>query len=415
MRSRTFLLVCCGFALLAAGYAAVTHYGWPWAGPAAPQEQAASGNAASPAGGEAGGRQRQKTSVVTAVTAMRALRRTLYTVGFGEAIASVDVKPQITGTVLEVTVKDGQMVKAGDVLLKLDDRTLRANVAKDEATIARGEANLAQANGDAERARTLLRRNAGSQQLADQAIAAARAAAATVEADKATLRANQIQLGYTTITAPIAGRVGVVNTSLGNYVTAGASLMTITQMAPMRVSFALPERNLDTLRKLLDNPIADNVAIRTRDEAEPRTYGTLNFVDSSVDRDTGTVIAKADVANADGALWPGQYVQIAVNVGEQPENPTVPLQALQQGPDGTFVFRVKAGETVERVKVEVADVVGQNAGIASGLSAGDHVVIEGQLRLADGAAVRETVRGEPGPAEPRSLSAAETNSTEVVR
>jgi multidrug efflux system membrane fusion protein len=414
MRSRTLLLVCCGLALLAAGYAAATHYGWLWAEPAVAQDRGSAQGGAKPAG-QAEGHHAQKTSVVTAVATRKALPRTLYTVGFGEAIASVDVKPQITGAVMQVTVKDGQMVKAGDLLLKLDDRTLRANIAKDQATIAKSEANLAQANGDAERARTLLQRNAGSQQLADQAIAAAKAAAATVEADRAVLQADQIQLGYTNITAPISGRVGVVNTSVGNYVTAGTSLMIITQMAPMRVSFALPERNLDTLRELLAAPVADNVAIRTRDEKEPRTHGTLNFVDSSVDRDTGTVVAKADVANADGALWPGQYVQIAVSVGDQPENPTVPLQALQQGPDGTFVFRVKADQTVERVKVEVADVVGQNAAVTAGIEAGDHVVIEGQLRLADGAAIRETLRDEPRPADQRSLSAAESDRNEVVR
>lgn len=439
MRSKSLVLACVGAALAAGAFLALEPaerllgitLPWPLT---SLEAQAARGKSARPddrpgdrLGGTSGGRggeepagekrQRPATAVVTAAAKVKALPITLHAVGFAEAIATVDIKPQITGTVVSVDARDGQMVKAGDLLLKLDDRTLRANIARDQAAIDKDQATLQQHLADAERARTLVAREAGSRQLADQAQAQAKATAAQVDADKAMLQAEEIQLGYTTITAPIAGRIGVVNTSVGNYVAAGTALMTITQMAPLRVSFSVPEHNLDMLRAVLARPIEDNVAISVRGDTEPRTFGTLDFVDSSVDRDTGTLIAKADVENLRGELWPGQYVGISVRVADQPQMPTVPLQALQQGTDGSFVFRVKPDRTVERVKIEVADIVGSVAAVKSGLSGGDHVVIEGQLRLGDGAAVRETLRNdEPAattPAAEEVLSSADT--TGVVR
>ncbi len=360
--------------------------------------------AGAPPGGAGGFRGRRgpvAVSVVTAVAATRDVPILQRAVGWVEPVASVNIRPRIDGMIVSVAVQDGQMVKDGDLLFKLDDRTILAAIAKDQAQIARDTAMATQAVADAKRAADLYQRQAGAKMLAEQAEANAKATAATLQADRATLASDQIQLGYTTVRAPISGRAGTVATSVGNYVRVadtGNTLVNIVQVAPVRVSFAVPERELDAFRAALARPDSAPVRIFVASDNRPRATGKLNFIDNTVDNSTGTFTAKAEVANADGALWPGQYVTAQVELGVRRGVTVVPLVAVQQGPNGSFVYLVRPNKTVEMHKIALGETQGELAVISEGLTAGDHVVVEGQAALGNGTQVRETVQGQAGSA-----------------
>ena len=203
--------------------------------------------------GAASGRRRPPIAVVAATAKSENVPVTASYVGTVEPIASVAVQPRIEGVILKVDVTEGQTVKAGDVLFQLDDRMIRASIAKDQAALAKDQATLTQAQADLGRLQTLLSHGNATPQQVGQQQAAAGVAAGNVGSDKAQLQADQLQLGYTTITAPIAGRVGQVNYSAGALVNTSEAtpLLTITQMAPVWVSFQVPQPNLDAFRQTL--------------------------------------------------------------------------------------------------------------------------------------------------------------------
>ena len=315
-------------------------------------------------------------------------------VGWVEPIATVAVRTRIDGIVVAQAVTDGQIVKAGDLLFRLDDAALQATVAKDQASIAKDQANLDQGNADLKRDQSLIGRNdVVTQQQLEQQQALVKTLQATVAIDKAQLQADEVQLGYTTIKAPIAGRVGVVNVTPGNLVRATdqTAMLTITQMAPVRVTFPVPEQDLSAYRAAL--AAATPATTDALDAASGATLasGKLDFIDSIVDTTSGTVTVKAAFDNANLSLWPGQYVRVSTQVSLLKDATVVPLAAVQINDTGSFVYVAKPDGKVARQPVKVASSLGQSAVIGSGLQPGDHVVIEGQLRLNDGSAVKETV------------------------
>lgn len=343
--------------------------------------------------GKGGGR---SASIVaaTATTADFPIRR--YAIGFVSSPAVVSINARVSSQIVSIDVKDGQMVKAGDVLFQLDDRALKAQLAKDQATLAKDQALLASSNSDLQRAKDLVAKQAGTQQTYDQAVAAQKAAAATVDADKATIDADNVQLGFATITAPIAGRLGAVNVSVGDLVTVSngnsstaTPLVTITQMDPLQVNFTLPESNLALLHKELANPTQGDVTLTQDGNPTPVGKGTLDFVDSSVDTASGTIATRASIPNPDLSLWPGQYVNVVLEAGTMPQMTSVPTVAVQPSQKGPFVYVVKPDNTVEMRPVQVALTEGQNSAISDGLKSGERVVVEGQTRLKNGAAVHE--------------------------
>jgi len=350
------------------------------------------------AGGKqgAGGGGARSASIVsaTATTADFPIRR--YAIGFVSSPAVVSINARVSSQIVSIDVKDGQMVKAGDTLFSLDDRALKAQLAKDQATLAKDQALLASSNSDLQRAKDLVAKQAGTQQTYDQAVAAQKAAAATVDADKATIDADNVQLGFATITAPIAGRLGAVNVAVGDLVTTSngnsstsTPLVTITQMDPLQVNFNLPESNLALLHKALANPQQGAVTLTKDGEPTPIGKGTLDFVDSSVDTASGTIATRASIPNADLSLWPGQYVNVILDAGIMPQMTSVPTVAVQPSQKGPFVYVVKPDNTVEMRPVQVALTEGENSAISQGLKAGEKVVTEGQTRLKNGAAVHE--------------------------
>ena len=339
--------------------------------------------------GGAGGRRGASIAVVTATAQSRNVPVTARYVGSVEPIASVAVRPRVDGVILAVDVTEGQTVKAGNVLFRLDDRTIRASIAKDQAALAKDQATLAQARADLTRINTLLAHGDATAQQAGQQQAATDVAAGNVDSDKAQLQADQLQLGYTTIAAPIAGRVGQVNYSAGALIHASDTtpLMTITQMAPVWVSFQVPQQDLAAFRQALKAKQPAAVSVIDADTGKSLANGTLDFIDSSFDQSSGTVTVKAKVANADEVLWPGEYVQAEARLSTIPDATVVPTIAVQLNGSRAFVFLLKPNATVTEQTVTVGEASGDSTIITSGLKPGDQVVVEGQLHLAEGSSV----------------------------
>lgn len=326
-----------------------------------------------------------------------------HAIGFVETPASVVVKSRIDSQIVAQHVSDGQFVKAGDPLFTLDDRDVKAQIAKDEAMLAKDEATHTRNVADLDRYKQLFSRNAGTQAQVDQATADEKSSAASIQADHATLDADRLKLSYTRILAPIDGRIGAVTVTPGNLVSANSSngstgLLTITQMKPLRVSFAMPESELPTLQGALHS--ADPAVVRARIPQSPDqpAEGKLNFVDSNVDITSGTITAKASFANDDLRLWPGQYVDVEFIPDTLRGVTVIPTVAVQTGQKGPYVFVAKADSTVDLRQIKVALSDGGKTAVTEGVAPGERVVTDGQMRLKQGAKVREReVTGEKPP------------------
>ncbi|WP_407528788.1 efflux RND transporter periplasmic adaptor subunit [Methylobacterium oryzisoli] len=314
-------------------------------------------------------------------------------VGWIEPIATVVVRPRIDGVITEQLARDGQPVQAGDVLYRLDDRELRAQIARNEAALARDQATQTRTQNDVRRVTELLSRSAASQAQFDIATAESKVASANVAASQATLEADRVRLDYTTIRAPISGRLGTVRVTTGNLVkgneSTGTGLVTITQMKPLRATFSLPERELDLLRAALSRKEPTTVRVSASGTDTVLATGRLSFVDSSVDQASGTVTAWALFPNEDERLWPGQYVRVEVDLGRRPNTVTVPQVAVQPGQDGSFVWVVRPDGIAERRSVEVLSASAGSTALTRGVAAGERVVVEGQVRVRHGQPVTE--------------------------
>lgn len=306
-----------------------------------------------------------------------------------EAPETVTVNARVSSQVTAIHVRDGQMVRAGDLLVSLDDRALKAALNRDKAILAKDTALLADAEIELERARTLRDDRSGTEQAYDTALAAQQSAKATVDADQATVDVDAVTLSYTSIRAPIDGRLGAVQVAIGDLVgTSGSgsptSLVTITSIDPIEVAFHLPESYLQSFKARLDAGAPPQVKARQSGTGELIGTGVLDFIDSAVDTATGTVMMRARFDNGEQKLWPGQYVEIDVEQTILPKAAVIPAVAVQTGQKGDFVYRLAPNDTVELRPVVVAANDGQVAAISSGLAAGDKVVTEGQLNLKAG-------------------------------
>lgn len=366
------------------------------------QDQAAttsdSGNASGSGRGQNGGRGGGgPIPVKTAQASVSNFPIRRYATGFLSSPAVVSVNARITSQVTQIAVADGQVVKAGDLLFQLDDRALRAQLAKDQATLAKDQASQASAQADLARAKDLLGKGAGTQQAYDQQLATTNGFNASIAADQAAIDADNVQLGFARIVAPISGRLGAVNVTVGDLVggSSGSSssstsnLVTITQMDPLEVNFSLPESDLALLQKELANPAPSAVTLTRAGQDEPMATGKLDFVDSTVDTASGTINARAAVANPDGKLWPGQYADLTIAFGALSDAVSVPTVAVQTGQQGSFVYVVGDDGKVAMRPVTIAMADGGNSAVSDGLKQGERVVIEGQGKLRDGAQVRE--------------------------
>jgi multidrug efflux system membrane fusion protein len=395
MRMRSLLILCLVVAVVGAVFVWGRYYRTDPVSaeaamqqPVSPQGTTQSAQQAAPQPAPESGKPAVSVRVAEVTQASMPIRRR--TIGWVEPIATVAVKSRINSVIMEQRATDGAFVNKGDVLFVLDDREARAAIARDEAAMAQHQAEVERARADLERTKTLVAKQTASKQTLDQVVAAARAAEAAVAADKAILQADRLTLSYTTIAAPISGRLGAVAVTPGNLVSENGdvALVTITQMQPIRVSFTLPDRDLDALRTALAQYPPAAVRVFTKGEKVARAQGNLIFIDSTVDAASGTITAKAEFANDNLALWPGQYFDVEVELGVEPQAAIIPTVALQVGQDGLFVFVATPDNKAEMRKVTVSGSDADKSAVTVGLNPGERVVVEGQHRLAPGAAVK---------------------------
>ncbi len=379
-------------------------------------------------------------------------------IGTVEAYAVVSVRAQVGGELMRVHIKEGQDVRKGDLLFTIDPRTYEAALAQAQATLARDQGQVQQARAALQRdtARVaqsraallrdqaqaknaevserrysdLLKRELIAQEQYDQIRttyesltatlradeadvasaeetvkadeAAIRSAEGTVRADEAIVDNARVQLGYTQIRSPINGRTGSLQLNQGNVVRSGgtsdSTLLVINQVQPVYVSFTVPQQQLAQIKRYMAEGPLTVEAVPSGEQKPER--GTVTFIDNAVDPATGTIRLKATFANAERRLWPGQFANASLTLAVEPDALVIPAQAVQSGQQGTYVFVVKPDQTVETRRIVVARTQGSEAILASGVSAGESVVTDGQPRLVQGAKVEVRAPGRPGAGAP---------------
>ncbi|MGJ7508761.1 efflux RND transporter periplasmic adaptor subunit [Variovorax sp. GT1P44] len=313
-------------------------------------------------------------------------------VGTVVPVASVTVRPRVDGQLDSVDFKEGQDVKAGQVLVRIDPRTLQAQLEQIVAQKAKDEAQLANARADLQRYGDLIKEDATTQQTLDTQRALVNQLQAALKSDEAQIHMAKVQLGFTTITAPISGRIGARLVDPGNIVHAADAngLLVINQIDPIAVQFTLPESSFQAVNRALNashEPL--KVEAIDRDTHEVLAPGTLVLLNNQIDAATGTISLKAQFANPEHRLWPGQSVDARVVLGERADALTVPSAVVQRNQDGFFAYVVGPDDKVRVQPVTVADSVRGKSVIESGLAAGDRVVLDGQYRMTPGARVLE--------------------------
>jgi len=320
----------------------------------------------------------------------------IYRAGIGTVTAtqSVTVKARIDGQLDQVGFTEGQDVKAGQMLARLDPRTLQAQLAQVQAQKAKDQAQLANARVDLQRYTALIADDAATKQQLDTQKALVAQLEAAVQTDDAQINFAQVQLGFTSITAPISGRVGARLVDVGNIVHAAdaGGLVVINQIDPITVVFTLPEDAFQDINRALNasrQPLAAQAF--PRDGRELLGQGRLVLLNNQIDSASGTVQLKASFPNPTHALWPGQYVNVRLVLGERSGALTIPAAAVQRSQDGTYAYTVGTdGKTVQTQAIQVAQIQDGIAVIDKGLAAGQRVVVDGQYKLKPGATIAES-------------------------
>ncbi|MGC8477397.1 MAG: efflux RND transporter periplasmic adaptor subunit, partial [Acetobacteraceae bacterium] len=318
-------------------------------------------------------------------------------IGTVQADNTVTIRSRVDGQIVGVDFHEGQEVAAGALLFQIDPRPYAAALAEAEAVRAKDAAQLDAAVADLARYTHLLHGGFQSRQSYDQQKALVAELRATIAGDEAGITAAKLNLDFTRIRAPTAGRLGAQLVDLGNIVRASdnTALVTIAQVRPIFVSFALPQQELDAIRRhQAQAPLV--VEARSRSDKRLLARGRLSFIDNTINPATGTIALKARFANRHETLWPGEFVNVRMILTERRDVPTVPEAALQQGPRGWFVYLVGPDDRVRRQPVRPSLMENGVAAIASGLRPGQLVVVKGQYRLTDGARIAARGAGKPG-------------------
>jgi multidrug efflux system membrane fusion protein len=320
-------------------------------------------------------------------------------IGTAEPYQTVAVHAQITGELTSVNFKEGDEVKKGQVLFTLDRRPLDAALKQAEANLVHDEAQAINARAQAARYQDLLRRGIATREQVDQNNSNAASLDASVGADRAAIESARVQLAYATIAAPLAGRTGAVQVHAGNLVRANDTtpLVIINQIAPIYATFGVPEAQLPALKRYMAlGSLRVQAAPPSADG--PSSSGRITFVDNAVDQTTGTIRIKGTFGNEDRRLWPGQFVNVQVTLTTDPTAIVVPSTAVQTGQQGDYVFVVKGDQTVELRTLTVARSAGDETVIKAGVTPGEIVVTDGQLRLVPGSKI--SVKGGSGEKAP---------------
>lgn len=338
--------------------------------------------------------------------AQRDVPRFISGIGNVLSLHSVVVRPQIDGVLTQLLVKEGQWVKAGELMAVIDDRAIRASLEQAKAQLGQSQAQLHVAEVDLKRYRLLSTDDGVSKQTVDQQQALYDQLKATVQGNQASITAAQVQLSYTQIRSPVAGRVGIRNVDEGNFlrVSDTQGLFSVTQMDPIAVEFSLPQSQLPTLQQLLAAPTPAKVNAYLSDHEQSGSLlaeGQLRLIDNQVSATTGTLRAKAEFANAGQALWPGQLVTVKIQTALDKAALVVPPQVVQRGLEQYFVYRVN-GDKVDSVPVQVlyqdSELTIIKGVDESAIAAGTVLVSDGQSRLKPGSRI-EVISDEPATAQ----------------
>jgi membrane fusion protein, multidrug efflux system len=335
--------------------------------------------------------------VTAAVVVAKNLPMRLYAIGNVEPFTTVAVKARVDGQLIGVRFKEGDEVRQGAVLFEIDPRPFDASLKQAQANLLRDKALQDRAMEQEKRYKDLLDKNFISTDAYEQVRTNSATAAATVRGDEAAVESAKLQVEYCTIRSPITGYAGKIMIQQGNLVKAGDAnpLVTLNQIVPVYVTFSVPEQNVSEIRTYqAKGELKVQAKLPNGGAAEP-TAGRVSFIDNSADMTTATIKLRAEFANADKALWPGQFVNIALTLYEQSNAIVTPSSSVQNGPAGSFVYVVKPDQTVEMRTIKVARTEGNDAVVASGLTPGEQVVTVGQMRLAPGS--RITIDSGPKP------------------
>jgi multidrug efflux system membrane fusion protein len=312
----------------------------------------------------------------------------LRAIGNVEPYTTVAIKARIDGQIVAVHFKEGQEVRKGEVLFEIDKRPFEAQLAQAQATLGKDRALLDHANDQEKRYKELLAQKFISPDAYAQIRTNGETAAAQVRADEAAIESVRLQLAYCTIRAPINGYAGKIQIQEGNLVKANDTnpLVVINQIVPTNVSFSVPEQSLPAVRKYQASGELQ-VSAQVPNAGLPPVAGKLSFIDNTTDATTGTIKLKAEFPNAGKELWPGQFVDVVLTLTQQDNATVAPSSAIQNGPNGQYVFVVKPDRTVDLRPVKIARSEGDITVMGSGLNPGETVVTIGQLRLGPGSKV----------------------------
>jgi multidrug efflux system membrane fusion protein len=320
------------------------------------------------------------------VTAVQAAQETvpvrIQAIGNVEAYATVSLRARVDGQIVEAGFKEGQEVRKGQVLFRIDPRSFEAALRQAEANALRDAAARDQARSQERRYKELLEKNFVSKEAYAQIRTNAATAEATAQASQAALDNAKLNVEYCTVHAPIEGYAGKIQVQIGNLVRANdpTPLVVINQVHPIYVNFAVPEQRLTEVREHMKaGPLSVQVLAPGSDQ--PAASGTLIFVDNAVDPSTGTIRLRARFANRENTLWPGQFVNVSLRLFEQVDAIVIPSQAVQTGPQGQYVYVVGEDMLAQVRRITVQRTEGERSVIATGLAKGERVVTRGQLRL----------------------------------
>ena len=349
--------------------------------------------------------------VVVARVEAKSIPITVEAVGTVQAVASIQIKPRVDSQIASIAVEEGALVKAGDLLVTLDDRVLKAQLAQAEATILKTRAQIQQLRRDLGRFEELFEKRIGTEVQRDTAATSVKVQEAQLAADQAQRDSIATSLTYTQIRSPISGRIGSISLKIGTTVRSAdaQAIMTVNQVDPIYVSFSVPQSLFGDLRQALNaGPVAIEALV-----GGGSVPGRVAFVENSVDLATGTVAAKALMQNRDERLWPGACVAVRATLSVQADAIAVPSAAVQLGQRGPYVFVIGEGRKATLVPVTVDRTTGGESVIAKGLTVGQQVVTDGQLRLVDGATV-QIQPGRPGDGRPGESRPLEGRASEGV-
>jgi multidrug efflux system membrane fusion protein len=327
-------------------------------------------------------------AVTMVATATRDVPIWLSGLGTVQAFNKVTIRPRVSGALDEISFTEGQTVKEGDILARIDPRPYQSLIDAAEAKIAQSSSQLANARRDLERTNGLVKSGAESRQRLDLLESNVTQLVAQQQADTAAREAAQLNLGFTVVKAPIAGKTGVRMIDRGNLVTANqeGGLVVISQLQPISVVFTLPQGNLPAIRASMSRGDSLITQVVT-DGGLTLAEGKLSLIDNEIDQSSGTLKLKATFPNTDEALWPGQFLTARILVETRDQAVVVPTQVISSGLDGPFAYVLKSDKTVEARKVRPGPRVDEITIIEEGLKPGEQVVLDGQSKLQPGARV----------------------------